>query len=151
LNGDPLVVFAQSRQLIQLLQNAFDRVKYDYSLIVGGQTAEEREQNKEAFQEGRTKLILCTIAAGGIGITLTAAHTACFMQRSWSMVENSQAEDRVHRIGAEIHDKVNIVDLISIGTVEERQRIVLGQKLDRLEEVMRDRETLLRVLGAKPL
>ena len=150
LDGDPLVVFAQSRQLIQLAQNALDRAKYNYSLIVGGQTAEERELHKENFQKGHTKIILCTIAAGGIGITLTAAHTALFLQRSWSMVENSQAEDRVHRIGAEIHDKVNIVDLVSIGTVEERQRIVLGQKLDRLEEVMRDRETLLRVLGARP-
>lgn len=92
---------------------------------------------------------MCTIAAGGIGITLTRAATAIFLQRSWSMVDNSQAEDRVHRIGSEVHDKITIIDVVSTGTVEERQRVVLGNKLERLEEVMRDRETLRRVLGAK--
>lgn len=149
--GDSLVVFAKSRQLIGLAEKALANKGIDFGLIVGGQSVDEREHNKENFQLGRVPIILCTIAAGGIGITLTKAHTACFMERSWSMVENSQAEDRIHRIGSEIHDKITVVDLISIGTVEERQRIVLGNKLDRLEEVMRDRETLLRVLGAKPL
>lgn len=149
LDGESLVVFAQSRQLIGLAEHALKMRRIDFSLIVGGQNADEREKSKEDFQAGRVKVILCTIAAGGIGITLTKAHTALFLQRSWSMVENSQAEDRIHRIGAEVHDKVTIIDLVSIGTIEERQRIVLGQKLDRLEEVMRDKETLLRVLGAK--
>lgn len=151
MNGDSLVVFAKSRQLVGLAEAALKRKGIEYALIVGGQNADEREQQKENFQRGRVPVILCTIAAGGIGITLTKAHTALFLERSWSMVENSQAEDRIHRIGAEVHDKVTIVDLISIGTVEERQRIVLGGKLDRLEEVMRDKDTLLRVLGAKPL
>lgn len=147
MNGESLVVMAKSRQLIGLAEKALQRNKIDYGLIVGGQSADEREQQKENFQNGRVPIILCTIAAGGIGITLTKAHTICFLERSWSMVENSQAEDRVHRIGAEVHDKITVIDIISIGTVEERQRIVLGDKLERLEEVMRDRETLMRVLG----
>lgn len=157
LDGEPAVVFAQSRQLIELAAKKLDdlaksktnTMDVSYGLIVGGQTADEREWNKDQFQNGHTRVILCTIAAGGIGITLTRSATAIFLQRSWSMVDNSQAEDRVHRIGSEIHDKVNIIDVISVGTVEERQRVVLGNKLERLEEVMRDRETLRRVLGAK--
>ena len=87
-----------------------EKADISYELIVGGQTAEERERAKDNFQSGRVRVILCTIAAGGIGITLTRAATACFLQRSWSMVDNSQAEDRVHRIGSEIHDKVEIID-----------------------------------------
>lgn len=149
LGDEPVVVFAQSRQLIELAAKKLTELKITYGMIVGGQTPDEREWNKTQFQSGKFRAILCTIAAGGIGITLTRAATAIFMQRSWSMVDNSQAEDRVHRIGSEIHDKVTIVDIISMGTVEERQRIVLGNKLERLEEVMRDRETLRRVLGAK--
>ena len=147
MGDDPLVVFAQSRQLIELAAKRLEKADISYELIVGGQTAEERERAKDNFQSGRVRVILCTIAAGGIGITLTRAATACFLQRSWSMVDNSQAEDRVHRIGSEIHDKVEIIDIISIGTLEERQRTMLGQKADRLEEVMRDKETLLRLLG----
>lgn len=150
LGDEPVVVFAQSRQLIELAAAKLKSMEISYGMIVGGQTADEREWNKTEFQDGRFRAILCTIAAGGIGITLTRAGTAIFLQRSWSMVDNSQAEDRVHRIGSEIHDKIEIIDIVSIGTVEERQRVVLEGKLDRLEEVMRDRETLMRVLGAKP-
>lgn len=149
MGDEPAVVFAQSRQLIELARVKLEQLKISHTMIVGGQTPDEREASKNDFQNGKVRVILCTIAAGGIGITLTRSGTAIFLQRSWSMVDNSQAEDRVHRIGSEIHDKIQIIDIVSAGTVEERQRVVLGNKLDRLEEIMRDRETLLKVLGAK--
>ena len=146
MGEEPAVVFAQSRQLIELAAKRLDKEKISYTMIVGGQSADEREASKTSFQDGKVRVILCTIAAGGIGITLTRAGTAIFLQRSWSMVDNAQAEDRVHRIGSEIHDKINIVDILSIGTLEERQRLVLSTKEERLEEVLRDRDTLARLL-----
>lgn len=149
MGDEPAVVFAQSRQLIELARLRCERAGITYGMIVGGQTPEEREYEKMQFQDGKVRVILCTIAAGGIGITLTRAATAIFLQRSWSMVDNLQAEDRVHRIGSEIHDKVEIIDIIATGTLEERQRLVLGTKEDRLEEVMRDKDTLARLLGIK--
>lgn len=151
MGDEPLVVFAQSRQLIELSSIALEKAGISFCQIVGGQKPDEREAAKEAFQAGRKRVILCTIAAGGIGITLTRSATACFLQRSWSMVDNAQAEDRVHRIGSEIHDKVTIVDIISTGTVEERQRVVLGTKGERLEELVRDKQTLLRLLTGAPV
>jgi SNF2 family DNA or RNA helicase len=146
MGNEPLVVFAQSRQLIDLAAHKLEAAKISFSMIVGGQTPDEREKAKDDFQNGHVRVVLCTIAAGGIGITLTRSSTACFLQRSWSMVDNSQAEDRVHRIGSEIHDKIEIVDIISVGTIEERQRITLASKSERLEEVMRDKDTLKRLL-----
>ena len=147
MGEEPAVVFAQSRQLIGLAEKRLEEKGVSYSLIVGGQTPEEREHSKGLFQDGHVRVVLCTIAAGGIGITLTRAATAIFLQRSWSMVDNLQAEDRVHRIGSEIHDKIEIVDIIAVDTLEERQRVVLGTKEDRLEEVMRDKDTVARLLG----
>lgn len=145
--GDkPAVVFAQSRQLIELAIDACIKAGISVARITGGQTAEQREIEKEAFQAGQRRVVLCTIAAGGVGITLTRADTAIFLQRSWSMIDNSQAEDRVHRIGSEIHDKIEIIDIISVGTLEEGQRVVLSGKAERLEEIMRDRITLRRLI-----
>lgn len=149
MGEEPLVVFAQSRQLIDLAIAKMAELKIHYRMIVGGQSSDDRERAKEDFQNGYARVILCTIAAGGIGITLTRAAAACFLQRSYSAIDNSQAEDRVHRIGSEIHDKVEIIDIVAIGTIEERQRLLLGEKYDRLEEVVRDRETMRRLLGAK--
>lgn len=135
---EPAVVFAQSRQLIDLASARLTKHKIPHSLIVGGQGAWEREHAKENFQEGGVRIILCTIAAGGIGITLTRSNKAIFLQRSWSMIENKQAEDRVHRIGSEIHDKIEIIDIVSVGTVEENQLKALEGKEERLQEFVRD-------------
>jgi SNF2 family DNA or RNA helicase len=75
---------------------------------------------------------------------MTAADTIIFMQRSWSMIENRQAEDRVHRIGSEIHSSVNIIDIITEETVEETHQLPkLLEKLERLEEIVRDKAALI--------
>ncbi len=149
MGAEPAVVFAQSRQLIDLACDALEKKGTSFSRIVGGQTPDEREKAKDDFQNGHKRVILCTISAGGIGITLTRAATAIFMERSWSMVENKQAEDRVHRIGSEVHDKIQIIDILSTNTIEDRRMFVVGEKEERLEELMRDRQTVMRLLGAK--
>lgn len=146
-SDEPIVVFAESRQLIELagrkLEEMHKEGKYgSVTYIVGGMTADEREQATTDFQEGRAQAILCTIKAGGEGITLTRARQCVFMQRSDSMIGNKQAEDRIHRIGSEVHTSVNIVDLVAPGTVEEEQISNLVLKLQRLEEIVRDKATL---------
>lgn len=142
---EPAVVFAQSRQLVELAAAALEKANISYTLIVGGQKPDERERSKEDFQEGRVRVILCTISAGGIGITLTRSQRAIFLQRSWSNIENKQAEDRVHRIGSQIHPHIEIIDIVSVGTIEEGQRIALAGKEERLQEVMRDADTVARI------
>lgn len=142
---EPAVVFAQSRQLIELVARRLEKAGLTFSMIVGGQTDDERDKSKKDFQEGRVRFILCTISAGGIGITLTRSRTVIFLQRSWSMIENKQAEDRVHRIGSEVHDKIQVIDFVAPGTVEEAQQLAIAGKLERLEEIMRDQETVARV------
>lgn len=144
-----MVVFAQSRQLIEIAADRLRREKVSFEMVVGGQSVFERQQAMDRFQAGHARMILCTISAGGVGITLTRANTAVFLQRSWSMVENSQAEDRIHRIGAEVHDCINIIDIISKDSYEERQREVLGDKLELLEEMMRDKVLLRQILNGK--
>lgn len=144
-SGDePAVVFAQSRQLIELAAVALEKAGITYSMIVGGQSPDEREAAKTSFQDGGVRVVLCTIAAGGIGITLTRSQRAIFLQRSWSNIENKQAEDRVHRIGSQIHPHIDIIDIVSVGTIEENQRRVLAGKEEVLQEVVRDADTVAR-------
>ena len=139
MGQEPLVVFAQSRQLLEIAAARLTKLGISYSMIVGGQTADQREKAKDDFQAGNVRVILCSIQAAKEGITLTRAGTAVFLNRSWSNIDNTQAEDRVHRIGSEIHDKVQIITLETIGSVEEGQRETLASKGDMLEEIVRDR------------
>jgi len=142
---EPAVVMAQSRQLIELAAARLQKHKIPFTKIVGGQGAWDREQAKERFQNGHVRVILCTISAGGIGITLTRSKRIIFLQRSWSMIEQKQAEDRVHRIGSEIHENIEIINLIAPGTIEEWQMKALEGKEERMQEFVRDAEIVAQL------
>lgn len=147
LNGEPAGVFAQSRQLIELASKRMEKAGIPHVMIVGGQGAAERQVNIERFQRGEVPFVLATVGAGGVGITLTRGRTCVFLQRSWSMIENQQAEDRFHRIGSEIHESINIIDIVTPGTIEEYQREALEAKGDRAQELLRDEAFIRKILG----
>ena len=114
---ESLVVFASSKQLINLLSARLEKANIAHGLITGDQDSQERQAYMDAFQEGRLPIILSTIQAGGTGITLTRARIMIFLQRSWSMIDNLQAEARAHRIGSEVHDNVQIIDYVTKDSV----------------------------------
>jgi len=68
------------------------------------------------------------------------------LQRPWSLVDHKQVLDRVHRIGSEIHDSIVITDYVTEGTVEERVIQVLETKADNFEQIVRDKDQLLKLL-----
>lgn len=134
----PLVACAESRQLIELTSQRLEKEGIPHVLITGAQTADERTYALEAFQSGKVNLLLFTIKAGGTGLTMTRADTIVFLQRSWSMIDNKQAEDRVHRIGSEQHASVHIIDIVAPDTIEEVQIERIHYKQALSDEVTRD-------------
>lgn len=138
LRGQPIVVFAASRKLIELAARRLAKMHVTYGLVTGGQNGGERAATVEKFQRGELGAILLTMGAGAEGLTLTRARTLVFLQRSYSLVENKQAEDRIHRPGAEQHDSLLIIDLVTEGTVEERVVDVLSEKAGMADEITRD-------------
>lgn len=143
LGDEPLVVCAESRQLIEIASARLTRLQVPHGLVTGAQNTFERQAALDAFQSGRTRLLLFTIQAGGTGLTMTRAGTVVFLQRSWSMVNNQQAEARVHRIGSEGHERINVIDIVTADTLEHREQIPrLYEKFNRLQQLLRDRETL---------
>lgn len=145
--GEQVVCFAPSRQLMQLAGTAATGAGYRVGYVVGGQSAAERTGAVKAFQAGELDLICVTTGAGGVGLTLTAARTAVFLQRPWSLVEASQAEDRLHRIGAEHHDSIEIVDVVARKTIDTRVRQVLRERAGQLAELVQDPRIVAELLG----
>lgn len=143
---DSVAVCAVSRQLIELLSARMTKEKIPHGLITGAQSGLERQQAIDDFQNGRTKWILFTAQAGGVGVTLTAARRLVMLQRPWSLVDYKQAIDRVHRIGSEIHDSIIITDYVTEGTIEEKVIETLGAKDYNFQQIVRDKEQLMKVL-----
>lgn len=145
--GSPVVAFAPSRQLVVLAGQAATDAGLKVGYIYGGQTPTERTCNREAFQRGELDLICVTTGAGGVGLTLTAARTAVFLQRPWSVIEAMQAEDRQHRIGSERHESIEIIDVVAKSTIDSRVRQVLKERAGQLSDLLQDPRIVAQLLG----
>ena len=144
---EQVVAFAPSRQLMMLAGQQATAAGYQVGYVVGGQSMKERTETVEAFQKGKLGLLCATTAAGGVGLTLTAARTVVFLQRPWSLVDATQAEDRCHRIGSEIHDSIEVIDIVATNTIDSRIRGVLYDKAGQLAELLQDRRIVTQLLG----
>jgi superfamily II DNA or RNA helicase len=136
----PVVVAAESRQLVDLAHERLAATHLRVDKITGDTDTVTRDNLIEALGDGALDVLLFTIKAGGVGLNMQAADTLIFMQQPWSMIERLQTEGRVHRFGSEIHNAVKIIDLVTADTVEDDQIQRVYDKLEKLEEITRDRE-----------
>jgi SNF2 family DNA or RNA helicase len=132
-----VVIFGiYQRELEALAEHVFRRerwpwvrygAKQEYQPIIYGPTPERvRARMIDDFQQGNLSTLFVQSHTGGMGINLTAARTAIYYTRGWSLEDWLQSQDRLHRIGQA--GTVTIVSLIARGTVDERIAKALGQK-----------------------
>lgn len=144
---ESVIGFATSRRLIDLASTVLARKKIKHSIVKGGQKEIERHEQVAAFQRGEVPVILVVMAAGGTGLNLQRARIGAFLQRSWSRVDDIQAEGRFQRIGSEMHESLLRVDYIAPDTVEIGQLDVLASKDDTMQSsVLRDKELIKRMV-----
>lgn len=142
-DGPPVLVAAEHKQLINLAAKRLDKLGVRYALVTGDVSPYERQKALDALRERTIKVLMFTNKAGGVGMDMSASDTLINIQRSYSLVDERQKEDRNHRIGSEIHECVRIIDVVTRDSVEESQITTLHAKLERLEEITRDRAALL--------
>ena len=88
------MVFVHHKRVVEAIQKKFPTA----SVIVGGQSAKARQKNVYSFQHGDTPLIICSLQAGAVGLTLTASRCAVFVEYPWSPSLLNQTQDRIHRL-----------------------------------------------------
>lgn len=143
-DGPPVLIAAEHRQLIDLAAARLHKLGIRYGLITGAVGEVDRERALDDLNARRIKALLFTNQAGGVGLDMSASDTLINIQRSWSLVSEKQKEDRPHRPGAEKHKRILIIDIVTRDTVEEKVIERLHEKLQRLDELTRDRATLLK-------
>jgi SNF2 family DNA or RNA helicase len=142
-DGPPVLVAAEHKQLINLAAKRLDKLGMRYALVTGDVSPYDRQKALDALRARTIRVLMFTNKAGGVGMDMSASDTLVNIQRSWSLVDELQKEDRNHRIGSEIHECVRIIDVVTRDSVEEGQITTLHEKLERLEEITRDRAALL--------
>lgn len=132
---DKIVIFTVFEKYTQILSQELSKRDISHVMITGQVDLTARGKAVLSFQnDPKVKVCLCTIGAGGEGITLTASHTAIFCDYTWNPATIWQAEDRIHRIGQK--DNVQIIDLYCQNTVEDHLRAIVQSKRDMVEKVV---------------
>lgn len=119
----PLVVFSAHKAPCNRLAE-----REGWAKITGDTKPEDRAKAVRDFQEGRLKGVALTIAAGGVGLTLTRASHMLFVDLDWTYPMNAQAEDRICRIG-QTSDKVLIKRLVADHALERHITALITQKI----------------------
>ena len=124
-NGDKVIIFSVFKDPLNKLYTELSQ--YNPVLVTGDIQDSQVEINKKIFQENsECKLMLATTQKAGTGLTLTAASYAIFLDTPWTAAEFEQAQDRIHRIGA--NKNVFIYELITKDTIDERVHDIVQTK-----------------------
>ncbi len=113
-SGEKIVVFAHHKDVQQNIIKEFPKAVS----IFGDDDTQTRQKNVDAFQKNpNIKLIVCSIKAAGVGITLTASSRVAFVELPWHAADTEQCEDRCHRIGQ--NDSVQCIYFLGKNTIDE--------------------------------
>jgi superfamily II DNA or RNA helicase len=99
-NVGKVVFFAKHVDVMDVAEETFARRGIRYSSIRGDQTPKSREKNIDAFvNDPDVSVVVCSLTAAGVGLNLQVASNMVLAELSWTDAEQTQAIDRIHRIG----------------------------------------------------
>ncbi|KAF3336752.1 DNA excision repair protein ERCC-6-like isoform X1 [Carex littledalei] len=116
--GHVVLIFSQSRKMLDLIQEAIWSKGYKLLRIDGTTKISEREKTVKDFQDGEgAPIFLLTTQVGGLGLTLTKANRVIVIDPAWNPSMDNQSVDRAYRIGQT--KDVIVYRLMTCGTIEE--------------------------------
>lgn len=134
-NGEPVVVFTQFRGTLRCMTERLATRKpkpINFFQLHGDVPTADRQGVVRSWSEeavaGRPAALLCMFQVAGVGLNMTAASHLIFLDKLFVPKLNEQAEDRVHRIGADESKPIQIFELMVRGSIEKRVEDILTRK-----------------------
>ncbi|KAG1773367.1 P-loop containing nucleoside triphosphate hydrolase protein [Suillus placidus] len=128
-SGDKIICYSQWTSMLDLIETLFSRYGIRSLRYDGSMDRISRDNTLVTFKRhDGPKVILISTKCGSVGLNLVAANRIINLDLSWNYASESQAYDRVHRLGQE--KDVFVKRLVVKNTIEERML--------RLQEVKTD-------------
>ena len=113
--GQKIVLFCSLHEVVDQLKRIFPHAVS----VTGREDSKQKQAAVDAFQRNpKTNIIICSIRAAGVGLTLTAASNVAFVEFPWTYADCCQCEDRCHRIGQK--DSVTAYYFLGKNTIDEK-------------------------------
>jgi len=126
-NVGKVVFFAKHIDVLDLAYKHFVEAGFNPTQIRGDQTSAVRQDAIDRFTTDESVgVIVCSLTAAGVGVNLQAASNVVLAELSWTSAEQTQAIDRVHRIGQDV--PVTAWRIVAAQTVDQRIAELIDQK-----------------------
>jgi len=130
--GHRVLVFSQFTRFLTLARQRIEDAGIEHCYLDGN--TRRREEVISGFRGGSTPVFLISLKAGGFGLNLTEADYCIILDPWWNPATESQAVDRVHRIGQT--KKVMVYRLVAKDTIEEKVMALKAKKSALFANVM---------------
>jgi hypothetical protein len=118
-NVGKVVFFAKHIDVMDTAEKHFAAAGLKTVSLRGDQTSKARQLAIDSFtNDPDVAVAVCSLTAAGVGVNLQAASNVVLAELSWTNAEQTQAIDRVHRIGQEL--PVTAWRIIAAGTLDGR-------------------------------
>ncbi|MEU4389892.1 DEAD/DEAH box helicase [Kribbella sp. NPDC023855] len=118
-NVGKVVFFARHIEVMDTAEELFTERGIRFASIRGDQTPKKRQQNIDAFvNDPEVSIAVCSLLTAGVGLNLQVSSNVVLAELSWTNAEQTQAIDRVHRIGQE--EPVTAWRIIAAQTIDTR-------------------------------
>ncbi len=122
-----VVFFAKHIAVMDAAEELFAKRELKTVSIRGDQSATLRQREIDAFNnDPDVSVAVCSLTAAGVGLNLQAASNVVLAELSWTAAEQTQAIDRVHRIGQE--EPVTAWRIIAAQTIDTRIAELIDSK-----------------------
>ena len=116
-SGQKIILFCSLHEVVDQLKSYFPTAV----TVTGRDTQDEKQRAVDSFQnDPNTDIIICSIKAAGVGLTLTASSNVGFVEFPWTYADCEQCEDSAHRIGQK--DSVNCGYFLGRNTMQLPER-----------------------------
>ena len=121
------VIFSNFTSFLDLIEPTLKEHGITFTRLDGSMSAEKRLEAMSQFDDDDgPRMILCSMKAAGLGISLTRGNFAFMMDPWWNQASEDQAADRVHRLGQT--RPVSVFRFVMKDSIEERLVSIQSRK-----------------------
>ena len=135
---EKVVIFSQWKRMTHLVEQELTEKGIGFVHLNGSVPSKNRGQLLDSFRDDFDCKIFLSTDAGGVGLNLQSASMVINIDIPWNPAVLEQRIARVYRLGQK--NKVQIINLVSLGTIEHRMLDVLAFKSGLAQGVLDDGE-----------
>lgn len=127
------VIFSQYTKMLKIIRDDLQKLGIPFEYLDG--TSKNRLGIVKKFNEDpNIPVFLVSLKAGGSGLNLIGADTVIHYDMWWNPAVETQATDRVHRLGQK--QSVSAYKLVTLNTIEEKIIVLQNRKKELVRQVV---------------